>query len=638
MGITRLRDRAVLTESLTKRFRNVSAVKDLSLEIRHGEIFGLIGSDGAGKTTTIQMLCSILAPSSGLMFVDGHDVEKEPDAIRAKMGYMSQDFTLYPDMTVNENIDFIADLRGVPRDEREHQKERLLRFSRMAPFRNQRAATLSGGMKKKLALSCALIHRPKILILDEPTTAVDPLSRSELWKILYEFIVEGITVVISTPYMDEAERCGRVALMQEGEVIACDTPARLKELIRQKVCSLNPDKLHLACKALREELSIPGQVYGDRIRMFLDEPDTEIPKIRKHLEGKGIVVEDVGQVAPSMDDVFMNLLKAGEKNRAKDIRTSFHISQPGHTSIVVDELTKQFGDFTAVNRVSFEVPTGTVFGLLGPNGAGKTTIIKMLCGLLPPTSGKAMVAGYDISTGSRQVKNNIGYMAQLFSLYPDLTVSQNLDFYASVYGLGNKEKKIKMDWALDLAGLKGKEKLLTRELSGGWKQKLALGCAIMHQPAVLFLDEPTSGVDPVGRAEFWDAIQRFSEEGVTTIVTTHFMDEAERCNMLGLINAGRLVALGTPHELKHNLPVNFYEVSASPILESYERLLLTDFISRAALFGDRIHIMTERTEAELTPARLRQAGVGIEAITQITPSLEDVFIYHIMLEDRRDEA
>ncbi|MDO8784775.1 MAG: ABC transporter ATP-binding protein [Syntrophales bacterium] len=296
--------------------------------------------------------------------------------------------------------------------------------------------------------------------------------------------------------------------------------------------------------------------------------------------------------------------------------------------MIVSGITKKFGDFTAVDNVSFEVAKGTVFGLLGPNGAGKTTVIKMLCGLFPPTAGRAEVGGYDIATHPRQVKKNIGYMSQLFSLYPDLTVEQNMDFYGSIYGLSRKEKKIKKEWVIELAGLQGKEIYQTRELAGGWKQKLALGCAVMSQPAVLFLDEPTSGVDPVGRAEFWDAIHRFAEEGITTIVTTHFMDEAERCNILGLMNEGRLVALGTPGELKADLSVNFYEISTSCVLECYNNLLSLDFIDQAALFGDKIHIMTDKGET-FTRDNLQAGGISVEGINRITPSLDDVFVYHI---------
>jgi ABC-2 type transport system ATP-binding protein len=438
MEITGLKDYAVLVESLTKKFGRITAVDDLNLKVKRGEIFGLLGSDGAGKTTTLQMLCGILAPSAGLMFVGDYNVEVEPDGVRSTIGYMSQDFTLYLDMTVEENIDFMADLRGVPEADRQRQKERLLLFSRMAPFRNRRAAELSGGMKKKLALSCALIHFPSVLILDEPTTAVDPLSRSELWKILYEFIGQGITVIISTPYMDEAERCHRVALMQEGKVIACDTPANLKRQIKRKVCTIKTGMINHTCKVLREELSAPGQIYGDRIRLFLDTPERDLAIINDGLIARGIIVEDYSEATPTMDDVFVSLLQEREEQKRKKDWVPFGCSEDGAISIVVSSLTKRFGDFTAVNNVSFEVARGRVFGLLGPNGAGKTTIIKILCGLTHPTAGRAEVSGYDIATNPRGVKKKIGYMSQLFSLYPDLTVGQNLDFYGSVYGLSGK--------------------------------------------------------------------------------------------------------------------------------------------------------------------------------------------------------
>jgi len=635
MGIEALKDYAVLIEGLTKKIGDFTAVEDLNLQVKRGEIFGLLGSDGAGKTTTMQMLCGIVAPSAGLMFVDGHNVEKEPDAIRSAIGYMSQDFTLYLDMTVEENIDFMADLRGIPMADRERQKERLLLFSRMEPFRNRRAGALSGGMKKKLALSCALIHFPMVLILDEPTTAVDPLSRSELWRILYEFIAQGITVIISTPYMDEAERCHRIAMMQEGKVIACDTPANLKKLIKKKVCSFKSDRINMACRVLREELFTPGQVYGDRIRLFLDTPDKELPKIQEGLAARDINIGECSEVAPTMDDVFMSLLQDSGEAREKKSEIPFKYSDGDGKPIIVSGITKKFGDFIAVNNVSFDVARGTVFGLLGPNGAGKTTVIKMLCGLFPPTAGRAMVGGYDIGTYPRQVKGKIGYMSQLFSLYPDLTVEQNMDFYGSVYGLSRKEKKIKKEWVIELAGLQGKEKYLTRELAGGWKQKLALGCAVMSQPAVLFLDEPTSGVDPVGRAEFWDAIHRFAEGGITTVVTTHFMDEAERCNILGLMNEGRIVAFGTPMELKEDLSANFYEVSTTSVLESYNKLLSLDFINQASLFGDNIHIMTGKG-GTIVVDDLKAAGVSVEGIKRIAPSMEDVFIYHITGGDKEE--
>ena len=636
MEPNRLAEYVIYTEGVTKQLGTHPAVSDLNLKVKKGEIFGLVGSDGAGKTTTVQMLCGILAADSGVIFIDGHDVESEPDLVRARIGYMSQDFTLYLDMTVDENIDFMADLRGVPNADRENRKQRLLQFSRMEPFRNRRAGALSGGMKKKLALSCALIHHPAILVLDEPTTAVDPLSRTELWRILYEFILEGITVIITTPYMDEAERCSRVALMENGKVISCDTPAQLKNQIRRKVFLLKPDNLNHASRILREDLSLPGQVYGNQIRIFLDQPDSEMPKVRDTLIGRGVSLDQFSRVSPTMDDVFMEILTDLERTEQKKGWIPFNEQTSNKTTIAVTALTKKFGDFTAVREVSFQVKSGMVFGLLGANGAGKTTIIKMLCGLLPATSGSAFVAGYDTAKNSQQVKGKIGYMAQLFSLYPDLTVRQNLEFYAGVYGLSKKDKKIKIDWVLDLADLKEKQTFLTRELAGGWKQKLALGCAVMHQPTILFLDEPTSGVDPLGRSEFWDTIQRFSEEGVTTIVTTHFMDEAERCNTIGLMNAGSMIAMGSPGELKENLAVEFYEVSSHSHNKSYEKLMNLDFISQASLFGDKIHIQVDKN-TRMDNDYLRQIDNLIYGLEKITPSLEDVFVYHVMTHNRLQE-
>lgn len=634
MSLAKLKDKEVIIESLSKKYRNVTAVDDLNLEIKQGEIFGLLGSDGAGKTTTIQMLCGILEPTSGLIFIGGHDVEKEPETIRSIIGYMSQDFSLYLDMTVEENINFMADIRCIPEDLRERQKKRLLRFSRMEPFRNRRAAALSGGMKKKLALSCALIHHPKVLILDEPTTGVDPLSRTELWKILYEFIIQGITVIISTPYMDEAERCHRVALMQNGRVIACDSPSNLKKLMKQKVCSFRASNINQACRVLREELSTSGQVFGDRIRVYLDDVDEEISGIRNDMQSNKVLIDECREVSPNMDDVFLCLLSEDEDQKDEKPWMSFKHPNLGEKSIVLTEIVKKFGDFTAVDNVSFEVNTGTVFGLLGPNGAGKTTTIKMLCGLLPPTSGVATVAGYNITTQARLVKSQIGYMSQLFSLYPDLTVEQNLNFYGSIYGISRKEKKKRKEWVIELAGLKGMEKYLTSELSGGWKQKLALGTAVMHQPPVLFLDEPTSGVDPASRIDFWDVIHRFAEEGITIIVTTHFMDEAERCNILGLMNAAKLIALGTPEELKNDINANFYEITSSSVSDTFDKLSSNDIVYQAALYGDKIHI-SSKEKKKLTKGYLKAEGIDVDKIISIMPSIEDVFIYHV-LESNQD--
>jgi len=636
MGIDSLKDYMVFTENLNKSYMNIKAVKDVNIKVKPGEIFGLVGADGAGKTTTIQMICGLIDSNSGLIFVNGHNVEKEPDVIRNTIGYMSQDFTLYLDMTVEENIDFGGKLKGMSHEELEERKERLLKFSRMGAFRNRRAGNLSGGMKKKLALSCALIHKPKVLILDEPTTAVDPISRGDLWRILFEFIVQGITIIISTPYMDEAERCNRVALMQDGEILACGSPDKLKSMVNRSIFLCKSKKINTTCKLINEKTDFIAQTYGNQIRIFMPAGFADISPLKNLLaENKDFDICDSRKVSANMDDVYMELLAVESDSRNKKIDwPSFNLPDIGRKTIELSNVVKHFKDFVAVNNVSFEVEKGNIFGLLGPNGAGKTTLIKIMCGLLKPTKGKATVAGYDIAAESKYVKKNIGYMSQLFSLYPDLTVEQNLDLYGSIYGLQKKEKKTRKDWAIELAGLEGKEKYLTADLVGGWKQKLALGCSVMHQPSVLFLDEPTSGVDPVARQDFWDAIYRFSEEGMTIVVTTHFMDEAERCNILGLMNAGNLIAMNHPETLKKSLPVDFYELSSTNTLKSYDKLLSLDYLRQVSLYGEKVHISCRQDAGIIQNKILKDETFHISSMAKIDPLLEDVFIYHVLESER----
>jgi ABC-2 type transport system ATP-binding protein len=489
----------VIAHNLTKRFGNLTAVDSLSLSIAGGELFGLVGSDGAGKTTTLRMLTGVMDPSDGEAHILGHScVNLAP--VQGDIGYMSQRFGLYPDLTVGENIRFYADLFGVSAAERKARTERLLTFSAMASFTGRQAGRLSGGMKQKLGLCCALIHQPKVLFLDEPTNGVDPLSRRDFWRILRDLRSEGVTIVVTTAYLDEAERCDRVGLLHQGKLLACDTPEKLTH----------------------------GWSYS--------------------LED--LVISKIG------DHVFPPVSKAGPEEISLRRQHPFSLPPPSEKgknelpAVSLNRLSKHFGNFIAVDNVSLDVPKGQIFGFLGPNGAGKSTTIRMLCGILPPSSGKGTIAGFDISTEPERIKENIGYMSQRFSLYEDLTVEENIAFYAGVYRLTPHKRRERTEWVIEMAGLSERRRSKAGELSGGWRQRLALGCAILHEPPIVFLDEPTSGVDPLSRRKFWELIYSLAADGVTVFVTTHYMDEAGYCDRLALIYRGKLVAIGTPEELK----------------------------------------------------------------------------------------
>lgn len=479
--------------NLTKRFGTLTAVDGLSLSIPKGELFGLVGSDGAGKTTTLRMLTGVIEASSGKASVldcPCHNLEP----VRSRIGYMSQRFGLYPDLTVMENIRFHADIFGVPKQEWGVQAERLLAMSGLSPFVKRRAGALSGGMKQKLGLCCALIHTPDVLFLDEPTNGVDPVSRRDFWLILATLLAEGVTIVVATAYLDEAERCHRVGLLHHGRLLACDSPEGLKRLA------------------------------------------------------------DPAVKAPTLEDVFITVMGEGTDSAVK--RRSSGNLQNAPLAVTLEQLTRRFGDFVAVNKISLSVPQGEIFGFLGPNGAGKSTTIRMLCGILEPSEGTGHVAGFDIATQAERIKENIGYMSQKFSLYEDLTVEENIAFYGGIYRLSAKQLAERTEWVIEMAGLTERRRSKAGELSAGWRQRLALGCALLHKPPIIFLDEPTAGVDPLNRRRFWQLIHTLAADGVTVFVTTHYMDEAEYCDRLALIYRGELVAVGTPLVLKQQRAVN----------------------------------------------------------------------------------
>ncbi len=562
---------------------------------------------------------------------------------------MSEGFTLYGSLSVRENLDFFADLYRVAPGEREQRIGDLMRFARLERAADRRAEHLSGGMKKKLALACALVYSPQVLFLDEPTTGVDPVSRRDFWLLIHDFQAQGITVFVSTPYMDEAERFHRVALMHRGEIVVCDTPAVLKSGLPGTMLDVLAQPQRPAVAWLRGHARVSHvQVFGDRVHLFVADPAQDVPALQGEAAAAGISLSEVREAQPGLEDVFVALLERRTKDerpktKANDPLTSLAPRPASDMAVAVSVsgLTKRCDGFTAVDNVTFDVQPGEVFGFLGPNGSGKTTTIRMLCGLLPPTAGTGTVNGQDIVRAPERIKPAIGYMSQKFSLYPDLTVGENLDFYTGVYGVPASLRASRKRWALEMAGLLGRERMRTRALSGGWQQRLALGCAILHEPRVLFLDEPASGVDPISRRAFWDLIYELAEQGTTVFVTTHYMDEAEHCNTLGLIYHGRLIALGSPASLRANMRAGeMLEVTCAQPTRGLRVVQAMDGVLGAGLFGDRVHVLVEDASrlAPAIQAACAANGHAPSRIARIPLSLEDLFVVFIEMEEQRRKS
>lgn len=538
----------VSARDLTRAFRSTLALDRVSFEIAPGEIFGIVGADGSGKTTLLQMLAAILDPTGGACQVLGFDTVKQADQVTARIGYMSQGFTLYERLTVEENLAFAAAVRSVERPRWRERRERLLKMAGLEPFTERRAGHLSGGMKKKLALCTNLIHEPRVLLLDEPSLGVDPLSRRELWVLLENFRQQGAAIVLATSYMDEAERCDRVLFLHEGRALALGAPAQLKAQVAGRVFEVETTE----APAIEERLAAEARVRGfarlpGRIRFQLERTATEAPPLLRQLP-------DAQPATPQLEDLFAIVAPTG--STAKIIAMPLTRERaasgapPDAITVRARNVTCRFGDFTAVNDVSLDLRPGEVFGFLGPNGAGKTTLIRILCGLQPFQAGNVEVAGVDVRREAKRLRSRIGYMSQRFSLYPDLTVMENLEFFAGVYALTAAERAEALAWAVETAGLHGLGHRKVSEISGAVRQRLALACSVMHRPQVLFLDEPTSGVDPLSRHRFWRLVHTLAEQGITAFVTTHYMEEAAYCHRLGLMFQGRLVALGPMDELR----------------------------------------------------------------------------------------
>lgn len=546
---------AVDARDIGKRFavktarQPVQALDGITLTAQRGKVTALVGPDGAGKTTFLRLTAGLMRPDGGQLHVLGHDVARTPQAVQDRISYMPQRFGLYEDLSVQENMDLYADLHGVPLDERGKRYARLLDMTDLKRFTGRLAGKLSGGMKQKLGLACTLVRSPDLLLLDEPTVGVDPLSRRELWEIVDQMVQEEtLTVLVATSYMDEAERCACVHVLHDGVLLASGSPA------------------DIAARADGRCFVVPagrGEAPRERQARLLDRPDAIVDAVPRGGEVRFILRSgsDIGalghdgagaeSVPARLEDGFMVLLRArtGDASEshgtppAQPLRATANDGQP---VIEVRDLVRRFGDFIAVDRTSFSVARGEIFGLLGPNGAGKTTTFRMLCGLLPASGGMARVAGMDMRTARAQARSRIGYVSQAFALYGNLSAAENLRFFGGAYGLHGARLRARIDAVTDQFALRRHVDQPAGQLAGGIKQRLAMAVGLLHEPEILFLDEPTSGADPLARRAFWRRITALAQTGTTVVITTHFMEEAEYCDRIVIQDAGKLLALGTP--------------------------------------------------------------------------------------------
>ena len=536
-------------EEVGKRFGECEALSAVSAHIKSGEVTGLVGPDGAGKTTLMRIMAALMTPTTGRARVAGADVQDDAAGVHSLIGYMPQRFGLYEDLSVLQNLNLYTDLRGLPEAQRRASHERLLEFTGLAPFTGRLAGALSGGMKQKLGLACAMLAAPRVLLLDEPSVGVDPVSRRELWRMVGELAGDGMTVVWSTAYLDEAERCGEVLLLDHGRLIYSGQPGQLTATLAGRsylVTDIQGDRRRLLTQVLELEGVRDGVIQGAALRLVLAgaSPSGALRNLLANYRAQ------LRAAPPRFEDAFIDLLGGGPGGRSALAEKMDDITGTGEIVVRCRQLSKRFGRFTAADSVSFAVRRGEIFGLLGPNGAGKSTTFKMLCGLLKPSAGSAEVVGLDLRHAAPAAKRQLGYMAQKFSLFGLLSVRQNLDFFSGVYGLQGELRRRRIEEMIEVFDLSPYLGQSPELLPLGFKQRLALACALMHRPRVLFLDEPTSGVDPISRREFWTHITGLVQKGVTVMVTTHFMDEAEYCDRVALVNRARLIALDTPDALK----------------------------------------------------------------------------------------
>jgi len=564
----------------------VNALKEITLDIKKRKITGLVGPDGAGKTTLIRLAAGLYLPDNGSIAVLDMDLTNNQADISSKVGYMPQKFGLYEDLTINENLNLYADLFDLDKKIRQERFDELLNLTALKPFVKRLAGRLSGGMKQKLGLACILINRPSLLLLDEPTVGVDPLSRLDIWKILKKLRdVDGISIFMSTAYLNETDNLDDVILLHHGEILARDVPATLKQNVKDRAFVLKAGSHNKRqYKKYLEKFNdvLDTNPVSDGIR-FITKTTEPFKNLRVELIPKNYYA-----VEPNFEDFFVDKLlsvKIHENNKSLqdiaiqsdnlEIMTNLPDNQSDNNQalITLKNLTRIFGDFYAVNNITFDVKQGEIFGLLGANGAGKSTTFRMLCGLLPASSGEISVVGYDMRTAPAFARQKIGYMSQKFSLYGNLSVMENMDFFASVYGLKGNKKKQRILWALENMELTDVADSKSQDIPLGYKQRLSMACALMHEPEIVFLDEPTSGVDPLARREFWEHIGKLSETGITTLVTTHFMDEAEYCDRIAIMSEGKILCIGSPEDIKNQIKTK--EIPNPSLEDAFIQLTIT---------------------------------------------------------------
>lgn len=626
-------DVVIQVQGLTKSYGKFQALHGIDFEVSQGQIFGLIGPDGAGKTTTFQILAGVMEASGGEVQVLG----QSPRDARLGIGYLTQQFSLYLDLSIDENLRYSAGLREIRQDLFLKRRAKYLQLMGLEKFGSRLAGQLSGGMKQKLALCCALVSQPQVLLLDEPTTGVDPVSRREFWDVIAALAAEGVAIVVATPYLDEAERCHQVALMYEGQVHSYGTPAQLQTGLGLKRLEIRTNDLEVAEQVLlassgntHSTTIVDVQTFGDRLDVLVEDSKKGEAQIRTIFAKHHLQIQSSYATEPTLENVFVTRLHHSGSDPQFISLPRFKGGKGGSSSVAINtqNLSKVFGSFQAVRDVNIEVRYGEIYGLLGANGAGKTTTIKMLCGLLQPSAGRLCLAGESGNLRSAELRKRIGYMSQKFTLYDDLTVVQNLEFYCGVYGVPQRVRHTKIEWVLTTCGLIGQENMPTGKLPGGWKQRVAFGASVMHEPEVLFLDEPTSGVDPLARRQFWRLIEDLARQGTAVLVTTHYLEEAEHCHRMGFMVAGEVVTQGSPSQVKAEQPGQLLEVHAATTQAASDLLKANFEPWRVSIFGDRLHVVLDHPEVEIPQMRsiLSAAEIDIYALRPIPFSLEDTFI------------